>query len=680
MKDNFVIRPHGEKPYHTGLAVPIFSLRSENDFGIGQFSDLKILAEFAQKSGMDVIQLLPINDTTCFHNWKDSSPYRAVSVFALHPIYLDFKPFIHEFTAEQAEAFAVEQTALNQLEKIDFEKTLSEKWKYTQILFAKMSSEIFETAEFKDFYEQAKSWLEPYAAYCVLRERFQIKDMPVKTADWGVEFARYSPEVFAGLAADAQAKAEMDLNIFMQYLLHVQFKEAVEHCHELGVAVKGDIAIGVDGNSADAWANPELFNMDKSAGAPPDVFSKTGQNWEFPTYNWAKMAEDDYAWWKLRMQNMAQYFDAYRLDHILGFFRIWEIPNDVVRGLLGQFAPSKGLWDSEIENWYHIPLRQWGVERFTEPFIKDWVVDELFGRDNRDVIIQQFLDYTGDGNYRLKLQVNNQRKIQALTDIEEWQREGLYQLTENVIFIADNNVDYKYQPRIKLMDTLSYRELGDEAKSNLERLYNDYFYGYNYDFWKEQAWEKLPAIIKSTDMLSCGEDLGMVPDNVPDTMYQMEVLRLIIERMPSDGDFVNDLAYTPYLSVVTTSSHDTTPLRLWWEEDPEFTQRYYNEVMNWQGAAPEFAEPAVIQEIVKRTLNTKAMLAIFPIQDWIDMTDNLRIENPADERINEPAAYHYWRYRLAAHQSLEKLRDDEGLTEFYRTTIAQTRRVSTLED
>ncbi|CAM3204339.1 4-alpha-glucanotransferase [Lactococcus hircilactis] len=676
MDNNFVLRPHGDKPYHTGVAVPIFSLRTETDFGIGQFSDLKILAKFANQSGMDIIQLLPVNDTTIFLNWKDSSPYRAVSVFALHPIYLDLSPFIGKLTGAEQKSFAAEKESLNALSQIDYEKTLALKWNYAAAIYKKIGKTTLDTADFKTFFEKNQGWLKAYAAFCVLRDKFVSADSSL----WGKNFAQYSEKVWSVLTKDDKTAEKLNLQIFVQYLLHLQLKDAVEYCHSLGVAVKGDISVGVDRKSSDAWANPDIFNMDMQAGAPPDSFSVVGQNWEFPTYNWDKMAETGYEWWTHRMTSMAEYFDAYRLDHILGFFRIWEIPSTAVRGLLGHFSPALAMPDWEIEN-YGIPFRWWGIDRFVEPFIKDWVIDEIFGRDNRDYIITTFLDYTGNGNYRLKEFINTQRKVENLAtqNVPDWQIDGLYRLHENVLFVRDHQNQYMYHPRIKMTETSSFRELGDEFKHHLERLYNDYFYGRNYGFWEEQAYKKLPAIKKATTMLACGEDLGMVPENVPNVMWNLQILRLIIERMPADGDFVSDLVYTPYLSVVTTSSHDTTPLRMWWEEDRAFTQRYYNHVMHWIGDAPQFAEPEIVQEIVRRNLNTKAMLAIIPIQDWLDMTREMRIENPADERINNPEhTYHYWRYRLPHH--LEDLSANEGLTNFYRDFIMNTRRSSLTEE
>lgn len=667
MVEHFSLKPYGDKPHHTGVAVPIFSLRSKNSSGIGQFSDLKLLADFAVKSKMDLIQLLPINDTTTFMDWRDSYPYRAISVFALHPAFLDLHAFFKDFTKAQTEELLQEEKALNALAQVDYERALALKWRYAKLIYQKEAEKIQKSSDYQDFVTRNAYWLRPYACFSVLRDEKKSAHF----LDWG-DYSRYSPAVFEALSGQAKTAEKLDLMMFVQYLLHVQLTEAVTYCHQLGVAIKGDIAIGVAHDSVDAWSNPQLFHLDKQAGAPPDVFAVAGQNWGFPTYNWDKMAEDDYQWWKQRMRAMSQYFDAYRLDHILGFFRIWEMPEGAVRGLLGQFSPALALEPWEIENNYGIPLRAWGVERFTQPFIKDWVLDQIFGRDNRDYVIQRFLDYVGNGNYRFKAAFDTQRKVEA-AHLEDWLQDGLYRLHENVIFLRDSRNENLYHPRITMQTTSSFQEFGGEYQERLNRLYNDYFYGRNYEFWKEEAYKKLPAIKDATDMLACGEDLGMVPDNVPDVMYHLEILRLIIERMPSDDNFVNPLRYAPYLSVVTTSSHDTSNLRAWWTEDRQATQRYYNEVMAWWGEAPYEATPEIVQEIVKRNLNTDAMIVALPIQDWLGMSGRLRYDNPQAEQINVPAeAFHYWRYRL--HLNLEDLIADDEFTGFLSEFISDSKR------
>ena len=155
---------------------------------------------------------------------------------------------------------------------------------------------------------------------------------------------------------------------FIQFHLHLQLLEATNYARANGVVLKGDIPIGISRNSVEAWTEPHYFNLNGQAGAPPDDFSVNGQNWGFPTYNWEVMEQDDYSWWMKRFRKMSEYFDAYRIDHILGFFRIWEIPMHAVHGLLGQFVPSLPMSREEIES-YGLPFREeFDTQRKVETF------------------------------------------------------------------------------------------------------------------------------------------------------------------------------------------------------------------------------------------------------------------------------------------------------------------------
>ena len=318
-----------------GVAIPVFSLRSDESYGIGDLNDLKKMVDWATTTGQHIVQLLPINDTTGSKTWRDSYPYSAISVFALHPIYLGLKDFPLKDSKKQA-AYLSEAKKLNDLKDVDYEKALHLKLKYCRDLFDQEAENILPSAAYRTFCKENESWLFPYCCYCYLRD----KNNTTHFEDWG-EFARYDKaQLKRMLRKDKTAKQETSFYSFMQYLLHCQLSKVKEYAHKKGVALKGDIPIGVHRNSVDVWANPELFNLDAQMGAPPDAFSVFGQNWGFPTYNWSAMEKENYAWWKRRFQKMANYFDAYRIDHILGFFRIWEIPIDAIQGLLGQFNPA----------------------------------------------------------------------------------------------------------------------------------------------------------------------------------------------------------------------------------------------------------------------------------------------------------------------------------------------------
>jgi 4-alpha-glucanotransferase len=162
-------------------------------------------------------------------------------------------------------------------------------------------------------------------------------------------------------------------------------------------------------------------------------------------------------------------------------------------------------------------------------------------------------------------------------------------------------------------------------------------------------------------MLVCGEDLGMIPQSVPDVMNKLQILSLEIERMPKTyGREFADLSRVPYLSVCTTSTHDMSPLRSWWKEDWEKTQRYYNNVLLYCGEAPGECTSGIAHQILKNHLNASSMLAIFPLQDWFALDDTVKRKDDASERINVPAdPMHYWRYRM--HVTIEDLLNADKL-------------------
>lgn len=299
-----------------GTAVPIFSLRSSNDFGIGEFADLHPLIDWAASTGQCIIQLLPVNDTTRKGEWADSYPYSPISTFALHPLYLNLQALGVRATA----AFKKEQAELNALPEIDYPRVFKSKMAYIRKAFETKWAKDSESAAYKKFVKDNNYWLEEYSSFCAQRDSL-----------------------------------EKEYYCWIQWNAEKQFEKEVKYAHSKGISLKGDLPIGVSADSAEAYYHPELFNLDSSTGAPPDFFSKEGQNWGFPTYNWEEMAKDNYSWWKKRLKKMSQFFDAFRIDHILGFFRIWEIPLEYKCGLDGHFNPALPYTKEEIEQ-KHLPI------------------------------------------------------------------------------------------------------------------------------------------------------------------------------------------------------------------------------------------------------------------------------------------------------------------------------------
>lgn len=633
-----------------GVAIPVFSLRSEEDFGVGDFYDIFKIVDWAALTGQRIVQILPINDTTMTHRWTDSYPYNANSTFALHPMYLRPEAIGVLNDKEKLERYRAIAQELNALEEVDYERVNAIKTEYVRALFDQFGDKTAATAEFKQFVAANEYWLRPYAAFCVLRD---LKGTP-EFKQWG-KYSAYN-EKLVGKLCDEKA-TDILFVYFQQYHLDKQLREVRNYAHSKGVVLKGDIPIGISRTSVDAWVSPRLFNMDCQAGAPPDDFSILGQNWGFPTYNWDEMSRDGFTWWKNRFKKMAEYFDAYRIDHILGFFRIWQIPMKALHGLLGTFNPAMPYTPEEMRDNYDFwiqPATQ------TIPYIKEYMLGEIFGEYTEEVK-STFLYPKGGDSYGLQEFADTQQKIERyfepkpVDDKNSKIKNGLMNLIDEVLFIEDAEKAGTYHPRISAQSTHAYRALNGYEQWCYDRLYNDFFYYRHNDFWREKAMWKLPPLLGATGMLTCGEDLGMIPACVESVMKELQILSLEIQRMPKDPAVeFGDTARYPYYSVCTTSTHDMEGIRQWWETDRDVTQRFYNNVLHCSGVAPYFAEPWICDKILSMHLDSPSMLAILPLQDYLSADGMLRRENPADERINIPAnSRHYWRYRM--HITLEKL-------------------------
>ena len=654
-----------------GTQVPVFSLRTRKSAGIGDFGDLKTMIDFVASTGQKVLQLLPINDTTITHTWTDSYPYSCISVFAIHPQYADLHA-LPELKNAKARAEAEKTRAeLNALDKIDYEKVNDFKINYLRQIFNQEGEKMMKTAEYKAFFQDTELWLVPYAQYSYLRDKNGTADFN----QWPDHQVWDEAERKALADPKTAAYKNVAFFYFVQFVLDRQMQEAHEHAKTKGVILKGDIPIGVNRNGCDVWTEPKYFNLNGQAGAPPDDFSANGQNWGFPTYNWFEMLKDGCQWWNRRFKNMARYFDAYRIDHVLGFFRIWEIPVHSVHGLLGQFAPALAMSREEIES-YGLHFQE---DRFTRPFITDWVLDRVF-HERAGEVKEKYLDRLDDERYQMKPEVDTQRKVKALfadaTDEKElWLRDGLYALISDVLFVRDHTNPGVFHPRISAQLDFIYESLYDNDKAAFNRLYNDYFYRRNNQFWYQEAMKKLPKLVQATRMLVCAEDLGMVPDCVPWVMDELKILSLELQSMPKDPSVkFGHLSRNPYRSVCTISSHDMPTLRMWWDENVQRTQEYYNTMLYRQGPAPHPLPGWLASDIISRHLTSPSMLCILSIQDWLATDEALRLPDADAERINIPAnPKHYWRYRM--HLNIEDLAADKRFVQSITEMISQSGRV-----
>lgn len=652
-----------------GTVIPVFSLKTQGSFGVGDFGDLKAMVDWAASTGQSVIQLLPVNDTTSTHTWRDSYPYKSISVYALHPKYTDLRQLPHLTDPARRDFYAALQQELNALPEVDDERVNRAKCAYLRELYAQEGGKVLKSPAFKRFFKSNQSWLVPYAAFCHFRDLYGTSDF----GQWPTH--RSFDNAWRKSLSDGRTTAFSAAAFwyYVQFNLDGQLRAVHAHARKCCVILKGDIPIGVSPSSVETWAEPRYFNLTGQAGAPPDAFAAEGQNWGFPTYHWDTLLQDGCAWWVKRLTKMADYFDAYRIDHVLGFFRIWEIPADAVSGLLGQFSPALGMTPQEIEG-YGLSFR----DSFCKPYIADWTLDATFG-DRAMEVREKYVRHMQGDRYEMRPAYNTQRKIAEalkgdLTESGKALRDGLMSLVTNVLFLPDHKEQGLYHPRVAVQYTLAYQALSDRERQALNRLYDDYYYRRNNDLWRRQAMLKLPRLIEATRMLACAEDLGMVPDCVPEVVGDLHILSLEIESMPKAASArFGMLANNPCCSVSTISTHDMPTLRQWWDEDLERAQAYYNEVLWKQGSAPHPMPGWLAEQVVANHLNCPSMLCLISWQDWMSIDEQARRRDHEAERVNVPAnPCHYWRYRM--HVSIEELQRNSTFNEKVARLVAQSGR------
>ncbi|GHT34343.1 4-alpha-glucanotransferase [Bacteroidia bacterium] len=654
-----------------GSVIPVFSLRSECSFGVGDLGDLHLFIDWVKKTGQRIIQVLPVNDTTATHTWTDSYPYSSISIYALHPMYISLPLMGALKDADKASLFEEKRKELNSLSEVDYEAVTSWKLDYCRLFFEQEGREMLQSLEFKVFFSQNADWLVPYSAYSYFRDKYHTTDF----SKWGSNATYNASSIRELCSHNSESYSEISFFFFLQFVLHTQFKAVSDYASKNGIVLKGDLPIGVSRTSVDVWTEPYYFNKNGQAGAPPDGFSAIGQNWMFPTYNWDRMEKDHFAWWIKRFAKLSNYFTCLRIDHILGFFRIWEIPLEYTQGLCGHFNPALPLTKEEIEQ-YGLYFNE---GRFTNPHVHQQYLYDWFG-DYADEVKASYLAQSSSQHYVLKPFCDTQVKIEALfggktDEVSLCIKYGLLHIANEVLFLRDPYQKDKFHPRISADQSTMYRELNNSDRYAFDHLYWNYYYKRHNDFWKEQAYRRLTPLIFSTQMLVCGEDLGMIPESVPEVMNKLQILSLEIERVSkSPNQEFADLHHLPYLSVCTTSTHDMPPLRNWWnDEERGRIQRYYNNVLHREGIAPSVCTVDLAYQIIDNHLKSPSMLTIIPLQDWLAMDDTLKRVDYETERINIPAnSVHYWRYRM--HITIEDLIGADNLNEKISSLIKNSGR------
>eukprot|EP00792_Barthelona_sp_PAP020_P008355 TRINITY_DN3214_c0_g1_i1.p1 TRINITY_DN3214_c0_g1~~TRINITY_DN3214_c0_g1_i1.p1 ORF type:complete len:970 (+),score=291.11 TRINITY_DN3214_c0_g1_i1:337-2910(+) len=696
-----------------GVAIPVFSLRSAEDFGVGEFLDLIPFLDYLRKLGGRICQILPITDTRVFNMWWDSYPYSPLSAFALHPMYLRI-PEVEGFDNDICENYENIRKEFNEKfnKSVEYEKVLEHKLKFISQIFKEKYGSLFEddcevvifdilkkrSPAMLKYYKENEHWLVPYASFLYYAKLYGTTEF--KT--WK-EHSVFNVDMLE----EVVKQEEFWLNVFIQYNCHLQMSAVFEHANNVGCCLKGDIPIGVSPNSVDAWWRPDEFVMDESVGAPPDQFSANGQNWLFPPYNWEAMEANDFEWWITRLQQSAHYFHAFRVDHVLGLFRIWQIPRDNVHATLGRYHPTIEITEDDLK-----ARNLWDIDRYCNPHITEHTLHRIAAKlqafELLDVLKQEYIKPKGyGGEYEFRIDYANEHELlDPVSEMIENARRNEEDYTQFdklfkfLMFLYNNRIMSKHEVNgktifvplfdMKEADTNCKYSWIDSGlpKDNLEDLWEAYHYGpHQNELWRNTAYKRLIMLTKATGLLLCGEDLGALADCVAPTMNEFDMLGLRVQRFPppfmEEAGLVNPniKASHPddyeWMTVSTSGTHDMPTLRGWFTEKnltpKEHRQRdlFYCDLCGFKKMPAKNDQE--IKQLTERVLDMHlfgpSMWTIFPLQDLLYLNNDTRFNGePEEEMINIPAIQkHYWKYRL--HISIEDLEKNHALVNKIRSKV-----------
>ncbi|WP_420264310.1 4-alpha-glucanotransferase [Candidatus Magnetominusculus dajiuhuensis] len=616
----------------TGVAIPVFSIRTDEGCGIGEFLDLIKMGSWCKKAGLDVIQILPVNDTG-----TDSSPYNAISAFALHPVYVRLGELAYSvkiFKEEHKEEIKAAASRLNALELVDypavrqFKETMLKKIYDDNLDSIKKDKTLGTWIDFNP-------WVRYYAVYRCLKD--------IHKQDWWKGWLTMQ-DPGAGEINSYWTKNQDDVLFYawVQFELEKQLKKAANALEYMGLRLKGDIPIMINEDSADVWAERKYFNLGMRAGAPPDMFSESGQNWGFPCYNWDVLEKEDYSWWRQRLKQASKFYHAYRIDHVLGFFRIWGVSEKEQTGILGYFSPAVAIKKADL---IKSGFNEDTIKSFVQPMFTRSYVTSLFGNAS-DGVIRRYFEMTESGHLAFVGAIEGERAIAALPE-EQSVRDKLIGLYHNRILLDTGK---GYLPAWYYYRTMTFNNMTEDERGRLRELVEANNAAQD-DLWRSNGNKLLAMMCETTDMLVCAEDLGAVPPCVGEVLEGMKTLGLKVERWvreynKQDSPYI-DTYYYPRLSVCCPSVHDTSTLRGWWEEANWDRTQYYNTI-GMTGECPRYLTTELAEKIIRRNLNANSTITIFPFQDLLSLHYNLRTKDPEQERINIPGTVgtKNWAYRM----------------------------------
>jgi len=627
---------HELKSLSTGVLTPVSSLRSERSVGTGEFADLTLLAAWVKDAGLNIIQILPVNDTG-----SDSSPYSAQSAFALHPLYLRLDD-LPELKGSGGFEKRVQELrkALSGEPRLEYERVLDAKHEFLQDLYQARRDDIGKDPALQAWMLE-NDWVREYAVFRVLKARNN------RQAWWQwEEHQNPTDKLIADFWKDETTRPQLIFFAWIQYRLEQQLRSAKTALTELGVLLKGDIPILMNEDSVDLWRQRDFFRTDLRAGAPPDMFSSLGQNWGFPVYDWHVLENTDYSWWRSRVRQASKFYHAYRIDHVLGFFRIWAIPTEHESGILGRFEPSATLSRAEL---HAAGFSDERIRWLAEPHIPGSALRDSLGKESEGCISQLLEQIGSEDLYLFQPKAGGERGIYAAECSKEAKEFLVEQYRDRALIkIDDETYIYSWSFR----ECSRYTTLNEHENQVFEGLVQR-IGEQNERIWEIQGRKTLQMMRETVDILPCAEDLGVVPESVPEVLGSLGILSLKVPRWTHDYDqpgepFIPPENY-PFLSVCAPSVHDTSTLREWWNVELSDSERSaFWTLLGYTGTAPGEFDPDTARKVIQGLLATSSVFCVFQLQDLFALEPDLCSTDPAHERVNIPGTANSvnWSYRI----------------------------------
>jgi 4-alpha-glucanotransferase len=637
----------------TGVVVPVGALRGKQSVGVGEFLDLIELAELCKKMNIGLIQILPVNDTG-----YESSPYSALTAFALHPLYLRLKEMPEAKEKSYTQKLAAIQKSFEGETRFPYEKILRAKMELLREMYQSHKKEILqrgkEDGDLSKWIDK-NPWVKVYAVFRQLKEVNDEKSWK----EWE-QYQKITQEEIETIWSNPDLQEEHFFWVWLQEALDVQFSKAAKYVSDAGIILEGDLPILMNEDSADVWAYPQFFRQDLSAGAPPDMYSPDGQNWGFPIYDWAAQKNDGYSWWKKRLREAEKYYGAYRIDHVLGFFRIWANRKEDYSAILGRYVPSLPYTK---EDFAKLGADDSRIRWFSQPHISTAEIDEALSviqdeyirNQNRKKISHELLERIDNEELWLFKPIVTGEKYLWSLGLTNEAASFLVNAWHNRMFLEYEKHYFSLTWNYRL--TKAYQSLNDDERNILEDLIA-LKSSHSETIWEEEGRKLLQTLTFSSSMLPCAEDLGAVPSCVPKVLTELKILGLRVVRWfrdwGEDGQPYVPFYDYPELSVCTPAVHDSSCVREWWEREADQAAfcKFIGEDL------PSEYNPETAKIILSKIAGAASRFRVFQIQDLLHLSSKWYAGDAAVERINIPGQTNSfnWTYRLPA--SIEEISSD----------------------